>query len=232
MELDSLTQDGKKLKDNTVETHTKESIGFPLPDSKSARDDMCSKAHHHLWYKVTVKVHSLLTKKSIENSRRYVDRTVVPLVAHYGTVSLLPDSYTLKEVFGFGSNDSGERPAHKYTAPRPGHRQHIPLSYEKNERLFERMLPLALVSASLTAFILPLYDGPTIIALRWIMTVLSVYMGPRLKDGLFPSFGVLILGFMINKPLTICTIALGAWVSYFLCIIISKSLGIYSEIWD
>lgn len=232
MELDELTQDGKKLKENSVEPHSRNSMGLPLPDSKSARDEMCSNAHRQIWYKVTVRAHSLLTKKTIENSRYYVDSTVVPLVAHYGTVSLLPDSYTIKEVFGFGSSDSGERPAHKYTAPRPGHRQHIPLPYEKNGRLFERMLPLALASSSLTAFILPLYDGPTIIALRWIMTVLSVYIGPRLKDGLFPSFGVLILGFMINKPLTICTIALGAWVSYFLCIIISKSLGIYSEFWD
>lgn len=89
-------------------------------------------------------------------------------------------------------------------------------------------LPLALTCSCLTAFILPLYEGQVLYLLRWIMTIISALIGPRLsfQNGIYPLLGVLIFGLMVNRPLAVCTICLGAWSSFFLGLVMSRALGL------
>lgn len=165
-----------------------------------------------LWYWVAVKLHNMWTAQTTDNSRTYVDTTLVPLYLHYESASFMPDKTVLIELVTGGPH-------------------HIPFNNPTEEReyriqLLQKVLPLALACSCLTVFIMPLYEGPTAHALRWLMTLISSFIGPRLSSGFYPLLGVLIFGLMVNKPLTICTVALGAWDAFFLVIVVAKALGL------
>jgi hypothetical protein len=213
-ELDALTSEGKKTP--SLNTKTDSRTTAELNDTRTVE-----RIRQQLWYRLAIQGYSSWTGKGIEPSRTYVESMLVPLYIQFESASLLPDQQTLKDVFGLGPRKSKRKYDKAATSAAKAKKE------TRNDiLLFQQMLPLALACSCLTAFILPLYDGTTIYILRWIMTLVSTFIGPRLTGGVYPSFGVLILGLMVNKPLAVCTIALGMWASFFLALVMTKALGI------
>jgi hypothetical protein len=179
----------------------KEELDETLRSPSSSSTVLITEIRNKYWYWAVVRLYCVWYGESIEASRRMVDNTIVPLYIHYGTsFSLLPERESVRKVFNPSRQPSAE--------------------------LLHQMLPLALGCCCLTAFILPLYDGMVIYLLRWTMTIVSAFIGPRLSNGMHSLMGVLIFGLMMNKPLGVCTIGLGAWASFFLGLVMTKALGI------
>jgi hypothetical protein len=215
-ELDILSKDGRKV-DNTVDARpdigTPDEIQIRHRRKAELQELTMVRMRQTLWYWVAIKLHNMWTGQNRDNSRMFVDTTLVPLYLHYETASLMPDRSTMIELV-----------AGRHRTPSA-----TPNSTEDSEyrfQLLQKVLPLALACSCLTVFIMPLYEGPTVHVMRWIMTLLSAFIGPRLSCGFYPPLGVLIFGLMVNKPLTICTAALGGWACFFLFVVVTKALGL------
>lgn len=211
MELDSLTKGGRKVDAGTTNT-----AGDDLQARHRRKAELQEltmvRMRQTLWYWVAIKIHNVWTGQSTDNSRVFVDTTLVPLYLHYESASLFPDRTTLVDLVAgqpVGQNSKGRNDEKDYRF-----------------QLLQKVLPLALACSCLTVFILPLYEGPTVHVIRWIMTLISAFIGPRLSSGFYLPLGVLIFGLMINKPLTICTAALGVWACFFLFVVVAKALGL------
>ncbi|ODQ64465.1 hypothetical protein NADFUDRAFT_52104 [Nadsonia fulvescens var. elongata DSM 6958] len=87
-------------------------------------------------------------------------------------------------------------------------------------------ITISLILACVAVFILPLYDGIFVYYARWFLIITSSYFGPLHTNGFYSILGVLILGMMINRPLTVCSVCLGAWSWVVLIGIVTDAMGI------
>lgn len=183
------------------------------------------------WFQVIVGIFGRLSGDSHRIAQNRVEGVVVPLWLQFESVSLLPDEQTVKSAFSI-SPPTNALPGRRRTK-RGLHKQEALERREMEQRymneLYTKMLPLSLSCASLTAFILPLYDGDVVYGLRWAMTLVSAIIGPRLQSGLYPLLGVLIFGLMVNRPLATCTLCLGAWAGVTLATVVARALGVEWE---
>ncbi|CAN6650769.1 hypothetical protein TRVA0_024S01882 [Trichomonascus vanleenenianus] len=171
------------------------------------------------WYLVAVKTYMYWSGETLGASQRVVESTLVPLYVHFATttMTLIPDSNARAFMLSMESDRDKRKPDST-----PVERYQLKRT---REALLQQIMPLALLISSLTAFILPLYDGKFVLVIRWLMTVLSAAIGPRVCNGTIPVLGVYIFGLMVNRALTISTIALGGWASFYLGVVMTKALG-------